>query len=307
MKLEDYVSKEELRSLLSSLVVFIGAVAIFGLFGFIVVPGLRNANKPAVSTPVKGVAGETGWLDPVEYPPRKAREIPPLDPAEVLEPTQELLAQGETLYERNCTQCHGPEGRGDGPAAGSLDPPPRNFGDPEGWKLGSSRPAIFKTLSEGIEGTSMAAFDTLTPKKRMALVHYVRTLSDNLTKLPEDSPELESLEKELSREGQTIPNRVPVSFAMKKLIEEEQPARALELPAPEDESEGARVLREAVRCPDRVTRVLTDADGWREDPQVLARIASAGAPSNGFAIEAVTFGPDRWKALQVELIKKLGQ
>jgi hypothetical protein len=140
----------------------------------------------------------------------------------------------------------------------------------------------------------------------MALVHYVRSFGD-LAKLPADDPAVEGLEKELSREGQTIPNRVPVSFAMKKLVEEHSPAQALELPPREDQSEGARVLREAVRHPDRVTRVLAEVTGWREDPQVLARIASAGAPSNGFAVETVTFGPDRWKALQGELIKKLGQ
>ena len=177
--------------MLSSLVVFIGAVAIFGLFGYIVGPGLRNANKPPVSPPVEGVVGETGWLDPTDYPPRRQKEIPPLDPATVMEPTPELLAEGKALHEKNCTQCHGPEGRGDGPSAGSLSPPPRNFWDTEGWKLGYSRPGIFKALTEGVEGGSMAAFDTLSPRKRMALVHYVRDFGE-LAKAPEDQAEFVS-------------------------------------------------------------------------------------------------------------------
>ena len=37
-------------------------------------------------------------------------------------------------------------------------------------------PGIFKTLSEGIRGTSMASFDYLSKKDRMALVHYVQSL-----------------------------------------------------------------------------------------------------------------------------------
>ena len=31
------------------------------------------------------------------------------------------------IYTRHCTPCHGERGRGDGPAARFLDPPPRDF------------------------------------------------------------------------------------------------------------------------------------------------------------------------------------
>ena len=44
--IEQYVDTKELRRLVSSLVVVIGAILIFVLFAFIVVPGLRNANRP---------------------------------------------------------------------------------------------------------------------------------------------------------------------------------------------------------------------------------------------------------------------
>lgn len=44
---------------------------------------------------------------------------------------RELVATVEELgaawYERYCSSCHGPEGRGDGPAAAALEPPPSDL------------------------------------------------------------------------------------------------------------------------------------------------------------------------------------
>ena len=146
MKISEYVSHEELKRLLSGLVVFAGAITIFGLFGFIVVPGLRNANKPAASKSVAPVIGEWGWLDPTEYPPAKGYEIPPIDPKTVMDPTPELLEKGAPLYAKNCEQCHGSEGRGDGPASKGLSPRPRDLTSAEDWKVGYDRVGIFEYL-----------------------------------------------------------------------------------------------------------------------------------------------------------------
>jgi mono/diheme cytochrome c family protein len=43
-------------------------------------------------------------------------------------------AVGAELYRQKCTMCHGPSGRGDGPAAANYDPPPANLADPERWR-----------------------------------------------------------------------------------------------------------------------------------------------------------------------------
>lgn len=40
-----------------------------------------------------------------------------------------ILDRGRTLYKANCAACHGDGGRGDGPAAGALKPPPRDHTD----------------------------------------------------------------------------------------------------------------------------------------------------------------------------------
>lgn len=36
-------------------------------------------------------------------------------------------AEGRALFAQNCVQCHGEDGRGDGPWAGSLDPAPSDL------------------------------------------------------------------------------------------------------------------------------------------------------------------------------------
>lgn len=55
--------------------------------------------------------------------------------------TAEAVAAGPTaaqlqarqLFDTTCAMCHGPQGRGDGPAAAALNPPPRNYSD-KAWQ-----------------------------------------------------------------------------------------------------------------------------------------------------------------------------
>ena len=102
------------------------------------------------------------------------------------------LAQGQKAYQMYCASCHGPKGEGDGPAAGALKPPPRNLiiGD---WQKGGSSIELYKTLNKGIEGTSMVSFSYLSKEDRWALVHYIRSLTQN--KVKDDLKEVEKFAK----------------------------------------------------------------------------------------------------------------
>jgi mono/diheme cytochrome c family protein len=41
--------------------------------------------------------------------------------------------EAKQIFDTRCMTCHGPEGKGDGPASKGLTPPPRNFHDQE-WQ-----------------------------------------------------------------------------------------------------------------------------------------------------------------------------
>jgi len=86
------------------------------------------------------------------------------------------LAQGKTIYDRTCAQCHGVTGHGDGPQAALLDPKPVPLGDPK--VVGGVTPAImYRIASVGVAGTPMVGFaGALTPQQRWNVVSYIISL-----------------------------------------------------------------------------------------------------------------------------------
>jgi high-affinity iron transporter len=86
------------------------------------------------------------------------------------------LANGERLFRENCVSCHGALGKGDGPAADTLNPQPRDFTDPE--HLQAYPPyQFFQAISFGVEGTAMPAFaEAFTNAEQWDLAFYLMTL-----------------------------------------------------------------------------------------------------------------------------------
>ena len=300
--IEKYVNMEELKRLLSVLVVILGCLIIAGLFASIVVPGLRNANRPATPAPVEPVVGESGWLNPEEFPPQKGNVIPPVDPKALIEPSAELVARGKTLFANSCTQCHGAIGRGDGPSAATMNPKPRNLTGSDGWKNGPDMPGIFKTISEGIKGTSMSSFDHLARKDRMALVHYVQSLASSRPKT--GSPQaMQALTAQLASTEETIPNRIPVSTAMARLSAEFRDPLPLAAHR-EDQSSGDEILRRVLQDPARAARFLTQSQRWKAGSQALAASVLLNTPENGFSIGSAALNASEWQELYAELLKR---
>jgi mono/diheme cytochrome c family protein len=299
--IEKYVDAAELKRLLSTLGIILGCLIIGGLFASIVVPGLRNANKPETAATVP-VSGETGWLDPTDFPPQKGKVTPPVDPKPLIGGTPELTSRGKMLFEANCMQCHGSLGHGDGLAAVTMNPRPRNLASVDGWTNGYALPGIYKTLDEGIKGSSMASFDYLSKKDRMGLAHYVQSLGSFPKR---ETPEaLAALSKALAAAGETIPNKIPVKMAMKKLEREFvfAPILALE---PSDQSPGARILRRIVVDRTRVAQVLSQSQLWRASVRDLAASILLDTPGNGFSTRAATLNFSEWQVLYSELMNRI--
>jgi mono/diheme cytochrome c family protein len=57
-----------------------------------------------------------------------------------------------------CAPCHGAEGGGDGPAAASIDPKPRNFHDAAFWR-GRTAEQLRLIVRQGKPGTLMPPFE----------------------------------------------------------------------------------------------------------------------------------------------------
>jgi len=302
--IEKYVDAEELKRLFSSLLAVVVGLLIAALFASIVVPGLRNANKPETSTPVSPVVGEPGWLDPTEFPPQRGTVIPPVDPMTLIASSPELIARGKELFEGNCTPCHGPHGHGDGPAAATMDPRPRDFTGPNGWTNGYDLPAIYRSVSVGVSGTSMAAFDYLLKRDRMALAHYVQSLGAFPHGTGSEAA-VGALKEELAAPGEKTSNKIPVSMAMAKLEEEFDPAPPLILD-PGDQSPAADILRSLIVDPVRAAEVLSQSLSWRASPRELAACIMADAPGNGFSLALASLSPSEWEDIHKTLNSRIG-
>ncbi len=90
--------------------------------------------------------------------------------------------RGAELYGMHCAVCHGPEGRGDGPAAAFLQPAARDFGTGAFRLVSTDRrvPAqrdLVATLQRGMPGSAMPAWGWLEDEDLEVLATHVRRLA----------------------------------------------------------------------------------------------------------------------------------
>jgi mono/diheme cytochrome c family protein len=90
------------------------------------------------------------------------------------------LEQGRALYKTNCAACHGESGKGDGPGAGVLKPPPRDHTD-RAYMSTLTDKQIHDVIKMGgaIKGRPlMPSHPQFKEAELAALVAYVRSLSE---------------------------------------------------------------------------------------------------------------------------------
>jgi thiol-disulfide isomerase/thioredoxin len=81
------------------------------------------------------------------------------------------------LFTTMCASCHGHEGRGDGPSAAELRPPPRDFAA-RPWRFEPTLESIHQVILDGIPGTAMPGSSAaLSPADVDALTAYVHELA----------------------------------------------------------------------------------------------------------------------------------
>ena len=92
------------------------------------------------------------------------------------EPVSESsIASGRALYREYCIACHGERGRGNGPSAVGLDPPPADLvlHVPQ-----HTDGELFYMISRGVPNSAMPAWrSVLTDRERWEIAHYLRELA----------------------------------------------------------------------------------------------------------------------------------
>ena len=90
-----------------------------------------------------------------------------------------VLEKGAAIYKTNCVPCHGASGKGDGPGAGALKPPPRDHTDYAYMStLTDKNIADVIVMGGAIKGRPlMPSHPQLRGSDLDALVAYVRSLS----------------------------------------------------------------------------------------------------------------------------------
>lgn len=103
---------------------------------------------------------------------------------ELLVPTKTALDRGKVVYERNCSNCHGPDGIGQTPYAAKLGTPLPNLQAGEFPKNGGGKVQIYNTITKGTGGHPVLT--NLAYQDAWAVTHYTRALGNvELTDPPE--------------------------------------------------------------------------------------------------------------------------
>jgi mono/diheme cytochrome c family protein len=93
-------------------------------------------------------------------------------------------SRGKQVYDAHCVECHGPEGKGDGPAAHLMTPRPRDFTRGR-YKIRSTESGsvptdedLLRTVRQGLYASSMPGWQKLLPDDDIrAVVEYVKSFS----------------------------------------------------------------------------------------------------------------------------------
>ena len=98
------------------------------------------------------------------------------DAAKVKNPvaaSSESVASGKRVYQRLCTKCHGPEGKGDGEAATGAQPSDLTA---QALQYGSSDGEMFSVLRHGTSRDMESYAERISEADTWNVINYVKSL-----------------------------------------------------------------------------------------------------------------------------------
>lgn len=271
-------------------------LVIITIIGFYYVSHLNDSARQSVNPaiPDSTVQGDIPVVQP--------RTIPPVDITKIGEATPELINKGKSLFQANCTSCHGEEGKGNGPASTGLNPPPRNFTSKNGWKNGPKLTQIFTTLQEGITGSAMVAYELLTPEEKFSIAHYIRNtfVPDPPKDSPDDFSALDQLYN-LSK-GKEIPAQIPVNSAEKIVLRENDPriqniTRIVGEISGYQNDEGKVIFSRVIDNKFKAVSFLLLSENWKASEKNFMNYLALNVNQNGFNGEVFNLKKDELNKL----------
>ncbi|MCP4700928.1 MAG: c-type cytochrome [Gammaproteobacteria bacterium] len=140
--------------------------------------------------------------------------------------TPEIIEKGKDIYIKRCSFCHGLMGDGNGPAADYMDPRPRDF-TLGTFKFRTTQSGelpldedLFRTISRGLTGTGMQAFDSdlikngLSEQERWEVIAYIRTFAQEF-----EDEEFDPYKKIVKLPGNQAPHTPEIVAKGKEVFE----------------------------------------------------------------------------------------
>ncbi len=264
-------------------------VFLIGLaFGLIYIANFNNITRQKVPPKLQDTT------EVKDLPVVEPKTIPPIDIMALSKPNQNLIDKGQKLFTTICVSCHGADGKGDGPAAAA-----RNFTSKDGWVNGPKLSQIFTTLSEGISGSGMAAFDYLTPEERISLAHYIRS-----TFVPnppsDDKDDLMALDQTYNlSKGSEIAAQIPVAEALKIIERENEPKvrkinDVMNKILADKNTNGAKLFDKVTSNKTKALTLILNTPDWKQNKNVFINAIVNSVVENGFNSEVLELKNYEW-------------
>ncbi|HED05336.1 MAG TPA: cytochrome c [Ignavibacteria bacterium] len=255
----------------------------------------RNTIPPAIQDTMK--------VEPSEIKLQMPKTTQKANVFVLSQPSNLLIQRGKKLFNNYCITCHGTNGKGDGVAAAALKPSPRNFTTKKGWVNGPKLVEIYKTLSDGIQGSSMMEYDQFSPKQKFALAQYIR--SAFVPNPPKDTKEeLNNLIQTYKlNEIEKNPGQIPIRDAM-ILIERGAQSKYHKilsiLKSIQNDavvSEGARIFNSVTKDKIRALTTLINTNEWHNNQKVFIDLIVHELNEDGFNEKVHDLSDVQWSDL----------
>ncbi|MGB5810681.1 MAG: cytochrome c [Polyangiales bacterium] len=112
-----------------------------------------------------------------ESGPSLAAEYRDIDVPEEVLASRDARARGHVLFLEKCALCHGVRANGRGVRRQGLSGPPVDFQSAQ-WRSRATPRGVYAVLSEGVRGTSMPAWPTLSGAQKWDVVSYVLSVAE---------------------------------------------------------------------------------------------------------------------------------